>query len=424
MGNTLYAVTYILYSLFESYILYKLMNIFLGKPHCERKYVILVYTFRFVIGVIQYYYLPYIWYNVTFGIMRLFIITFCYEKNIQKRLVAVILAFMCLIATEAVVAVIYELCNIHMSTEGYNGNEFAHIGMAITLNIIYKIIARFKNIDNEVLIPNSFQVVSIIISIIMYLLITIILVYENMSKSVGIVSTISLLLILFLLVYLYDFIAKNYAEKIQKEMIEKEKQYYYKQVELMQENEKKLSDFRHDINNHLSVIQGMLENDSESTKKYVEKLVNKVENTRTFSNTGNIAIDSVINYKLSKAEDEGITINANIILPPKLRDDIQDMVTVLGNILDNAIEANRVPNLEKYININIRYKSGMVFIKVTNAYDGRMNMKNGQIVTKKNNKELHGIGLKSVKNVVDKYDGTVDIDYDDKQFRLKVVLYI
>lgn len=423
MDNTLYMSTYILYSLFELYILYKLMNLFLGKPNCEKRYVILAYGLRFLICTVQYCYFPYVWLNPIVGVAMLLAVTFCYGKNIQKKIVSVVISFMCIIAAETVVAAVYGICNIGIAVEGYNGDEYTYICMAVVLGIIYKLITCFKNVDNEVMIPNGFNIIIIMVSLMIFLLITIIFLQDGMSKSVKVISAICLLLIVFLLMYLYDLMVKNCIERIQSELIVKEKKYYYKQIELMKENGERLSNFRHDINNHLYVIQELIGDDKVSAKKYISSLINGVEDTKSYSSTGNIAIDSVINYKMSKAEEYGINVNVDITLPPSIGNDTEDIVAMLGNILDNAIEANRNVKKEKYVAVNIRHKSGMTFIRVINSYDGNINTENGQINTRKNDKELHGIGLKSVKFVVDKYDGTMDIKYDDNQFCIDIVLY-
>lgn len=424
MESSLYLMSYIFYSLFETYVLYKIMKVFLGKPKYNYEWVFVIYSFRFISGGLQFYYMPYAWLNLIMSISTLLILTVCYGNTIKKKVVAVVISFMSLIASETVIAAVCGICNMNISAEGHNGNEFSYIGMAIVFGIIYKLIACFRKDDNEVPIPKRFNVIIILVSVMLLFLVSALFLLENVSKSVKVISAICLLLILFVLMYLYDLMMINYSERLKAGMVEKEKQYYYKQIEIMRENNDKISRFRHDINNHLYVINEMIDERNESVKNYIQRLVDRVDNTKVYSKTGNIAIDSVINYKLSKAEDEQIEIRVNIILPPGLDGFTDGMVTIIGNLLDNAIEANRTVIKDRYIELDIKYKVGMVFIKVFNSYDGELNVCGGEIKTKKDNKELHGIGLKSVQSVVEEYTGTMDITYNDNQFGVKIVLYM
>ena len=79
---------------------------------------------------------------------------------------------------------------------------------------------------------------------------------------------------------------------------------------------------------------------------------------------------------------------------------------------------------DRYIGMKIKYKRGTVFIDVKNRYDGIVNHKNGELTTKKEDKAFHGIGLKSVRAVVNNHDGTMKVDFDEKEFRVNVMLYI
>ncbi len=425
MEGILYVITCAMYSLFETYAVYKFMRMFLGNTFCEKKYVVLTYASRLVVGAIQYGYLPYAWINLTVGVVLLILITLCYNGSWKKRVLAVVLVYMCLFVTEIFVAIIYALFNMDIVMNGHNTGEFTYIAMTIILALIVKIIESRKDIDSDVVLPKEFRKVAIVLDILMILLIITIFIQESIKNTIKIVLAISLIALLFVLMHLYEWIAKSYKEKIQVEIIEKEKQYYYKQIVVMQEYGEKLRSFRHDMNNHMAVIINMIEKDGELAKKYIEGIVNKVESLNIFSDTGNITIDSVINYKLSVAEEKHITVNVDIAVPNNIGMENEDIVTVFGNILDNAIEANDADNIDiKFVSINVKYKQGMLFIKCINSYDGSINIKNDKIETKKNNKELHGMGLKSIQSVVDKYDGVMNINYNDRKFEMEIALYV
>lgn len=424
MESILYGSSYILSTFFELYIISKFMNIFLGLGTKEKRVIVAAYIFRFVACTVQYAYMPYVLLNMLVGVSTLFIITLCYGGNIAKKIIAVVLIYVCLFTSEAVVAGVLELGDIHISERGHNGDAFSYIGISIVLWIIYEIISAFKNINKAVILPRTFDIIIVVLSIIIFAMETVIFSQESIMDSIKAMSVVCMLMVLFLIIYLYDIVSKYYAERIQSEVIEREKNYYMKQAELLEQGNKGIRELRHDMKNHLYAIASMIDDENEEAKKYIDNITNKFEKNRIYSSTGNVALDSVINYKLSKATEKNIQINSNIIIPSNIQEGVEDLVTIIGNLLDNAIEASENLVEDRYIGMKIKYKCGTLFIDVKNRYDGLVNQKNGEIITKKADKAFHGMGLKSVKVAVNNHDGTMRVDFDEKEFRVNVMLYI
>ena len=126
---------------------------------------------------------------------------------------------------------------------------------------------------------------------------------------------------------------------------------------------------------------------------------------------------------LSKAENEGCNIQAEIFLPNEISIENDDLVVVMGNLLDNAIEAIEKIKENKYIKISVKYDRQCLIVRVINSFDSQINMEKGKIQTRKENSEFHGIGLESVENVVAKYRGNIKIEYKKEIFSVGVVLY-
>lgn len=242
--------------------------------------------------------------------------------------------------------------------------------------------------------------------------------------SIKVISVICMLLVLFLIIYLYDVISRYYAERIQSEIIKREKNYYLKQAELLEQGDKGMRELRHDMKNHFYAITSMIGDENEEVKKYIGNIAEKIEKNEIYCSTGNVALDSVINYKLSKASEQNIQIYSNITIPSNIREGVEDLVTIIGNLLDNAIEACENLTEEKYLEIKMKYKQGTMFIEVKNRYDGIVKMRSGKIATKKEDKTLHGIGLKSVESAVNNHNGTMKVDFNEKEFQVNVMLYI
>lgn len=423
MEDHYYLLSYILSTFFEFYIISKFMKMFLGAGTQERKYLVAAYTFRFVACGVQYSLIPNVVLNLIFGFSTLFIISLCYQGNIINKIIAVVLVFVCLFTAEAVVAGILALGNVQFAGDERNGDTFSNLGIVMALWIIYEIIKTFKNINRMTVLPKLFDIIIILLSIMIFSMETVIFLQKNISKSIKILSSVCMLLILFLIIYLYDMISKNYMERIQSELVEREKNYYLKQAELLQQGEKELKDFRHDMNNHLYALGSMLREGEGEAKRYIENLTKKIKQTNAYCQTGNIALDSVINYKLTEAEEWNIRIEMEITLPSGIQEEIVDVIAIIGNLLDNAIEASKTIDENRFLFLKMKYKCGVLFITVKNAYDGIISCQNGEIRTRKDDKALHGIGLKSVRTVVEHYNGNMEIEYDEQVFCVRIMIY-
>ena len=227
------------------------------------------------------------------------------------------------------------------------------------------------------------------------------------------------------MMYVFDSLSKSFQERTQAEIVRREKTYYHNQSELLQKNYEELRQFRHDIKNKILVIRQMLEqNETERIYEYISQMADKLDNTRVYSQSGNVVIDSIINYKLGKAQEQGAKVKANIGIPSQIKIEDDDIVIILGNLLDNAIEATARLESNRYIEVNIEYNKDCVFIIVKNSYDNVINIVNGTIKTRKKDDILHGIGLKSVEATVEKYDGAINYEHNQDEFIANVMLYV
>lgn len=102
--------------------------------------------------------------------------------------------------------------------------------------------------------------------------------------------------------------------------------------------------------------------------------------------------------------------------------DVSDMVAIIGNLLDNAMEAVCKTETRR-ICMDVNYKKGRIFIYLENTYDGRINCKNGDILSTKSG-GVHGYGLKNIRKTLEKYNGCMDIEYTDTVFSVDILMYI
>ena len=235
--------------------------------------------------------------------------------------------------------------------------------------------------------------------------------------------------IAFLFFYLYYSVSKSFEKDIKSALHTQEKEYYYAQCELMQESAKQVRAVQHDIKNHLATIKTYTASGNyEDVKNYLDSLMDNIDKSETYSDTGNIAFDSIINYKLRNAKSDNIQLDLSVAVPLKINVAVADVVTILGNLLDNALEAVAKTN-EKFIKLDIEFGKGGLFTKVENSFNGEINYvadntESRRQITSLKGGEEHGYGLMNIQQSIEKYDGYMKISNIENTFHSMVFLYV
>ena len=180
----------------------------------------------------------------------------------------------------------------------------------------------------------------------------------------------------------------------------------------------------HDFHNHIEVLQRYLSRGRTAEAiGYLENLRTPMQSISQTAWIGDEAIDYLINSKIALAISQNIRVNTNIEFPHHTNIRRVDLVAILGNLLDNSIEAiNDAEDSLRFINLTIRRINDMVVIKVENGCSIAPTVADGDLQTSKTDKALHGWGLRSVRSVVERYDGTLETEYSDYTFRAVVTL--
>lgn len=182
-----------------------------------------------------------------------------------------------------------------------------------------------------------------------------------------------------------------------------------------------VSRINHDIKNHIMVLKhGMEVEDFEMVKNYLDKLIDEVPSAKIYY-TSHRALNAILNIKKKTAEELGIQFNTFIpnILPDLTISDM-DLVIILANCLDNAIEAVEKNEYGKYINLVIKSDEIGVSVMIENPIIHHM--RNIDLETTKKEKNKHGFGIKNVKTIVEKYSGTIKYEIQKNIFSVKIFL--
>ena len=180
--------------------------------------------------------------------------------------------------------------------------------------------------------------------------------------------------------------------------------------------------FRHDIRNRLFSLMAMVKDgQADKAVQIMENNLNWLEEMNgNIVNSGNPIIDALLQSKLHLAKEKKIKLNLQIKLAGEIKVDELELAIVLGNALDNAIEAvEKVPDKEKkFINLNLMSTDDRISMTVTNPVKDDINTE--KLKTTKPDKHNHGFGTQSIRTVAHRYDGVAEFKCEDKMFTVNL----
>ena len=180
--------------------------------------------------------------------------------------------------------------------------------------------------------------------------------------------------------------------------------------------------FRHDFKNmHIAMEQLLKEGKCAEALEQLQLQDRAMRHTAAQFDTGNSFADALLSHKQTRAERAGASIQFKGALSPETPEPT-DLCVILGNTLDNAIEACEKLDGKKMIEISAVCRSGFLFLTVCNPATGPVAVRGGIVETTKENKTLHGFGLYSLNTVVRKYDGTVKLFSENDRFTAEIEL--
>lgn len=203
------------------------------------------------------------------------------------------------------------------------------------------------------------------------------------------------------------------------------------QIELQKQNYKTLNNsiesyyaFKHDIRHHLLAIKSMMD-----AENYIaaSEYFDKFSETEICQNVDmlckNFTVDSILKYYMSIARNNNIEFKVNLNIPENINIDNLDLSIIIGNCVENAIEAcNKViDKSKKYINIKAEIKGFNLLLRINNSFNGQVIKEDKLIKTNKKSQE-HGIGLSNVRKIAEKYNGFFDVKYTDSEFQVSIVM--
>lgn len=238
----------------------------------------------------------------------------------------------------------------------------------------------------------------------------------------------SMILINLLVFYILSRMQSVYRKQLDVRVLEQQNKAYEYQMEALKTNEERISALHHDMKNHFLALDRLAEKGNNSeVRMYLKNLEGASGLESQIVSTGNDIIDGFLNVKLDEAIRYGVETNAEINVSKDLNMNPRDISIVLGNLLDNALQALRGIHgggKRKRLTVKMREEPGMLYVRITNSHNETIKRKGGVFQTTKAEKDGHGIGLKNVGRIVDAYHGHLEIEYTDEMFSVELLLFL
>jgi len=249
----------------------------------------------------------------------------------------------------------------------------------------------------------------------------------SQTKTIAFVAVAAIMLIAsnLLVFYLFEKQLKQDANAQQSSLAQQQMQYqtqYYKEIA---EKYKLSNQTVHDTKNQLFAVSiAISNNETDKAKSKIDEMCNNVFGASNSIKTGNDALDALLNTKYRNIEDSNINFIHSIFIAAKNQIDDIDLCIIVGNALDNAIEAcSKIKTAgKKNIELKMMQVGDHLTIELTNPTSTIAETINGKIATGKKDTGLHGFGLQSIQELVNKYNGNLTISQKEGYFNLKIYM--
>ena len=378
---------------------------------------ILAYSASVVLTTTEYYFFNVSWLNLLSTLVGLIIITIPYYGKLKKKIqfVLYVLSISCILDL-----CVYALLSSTFDYENYStpASILSLFFLLIVQLITKRVLA--KNKSEELSSPHWWRYIVSLVTCIAASLVVI------MDKSISPWSLSAVcgafLFINLIVVYLFEDLIKTKQNEYENLILSDQARAYEKELSMQQENVDAIRTYRHDMKHHLLAMRVMnKEGKVDELDRYIVQVSEDLSEIEPIAYTGNVGVDGVLNYMLQKAKYNGIDVQLHVVIPEDLDIPVFDMNIILGNLIENAIEANECVDKPR-IDILMKYVKNALLIEISNTHVNTIDLINNEMVSTKQDKTTHGYGIRNVRKVLSKYEHSLVFEENEDIFVVRVML--
>ncbi|MCL2248946.1 MAG: GHKL domain-containing protein [Oscillospiraceae bacterium] len=367
--------------------------------------------------------------NITVSIFTFTVIALLFSGSLTNRLIFTVFLLIAAIVSEFIVSYAIAIFGNISPYDMQFGTPAFIIGLMLSRTqfaIIARTISRIA--ENRKLPPISIKRWIVLIALpIGNLLVLYNFLFQRNHTALDIFSSLVVMTTAIAVLTVYGKILSDYEVEVKNRYLEELLSHLRYQYVMAERSIKLVSKTKHDIKNLLIGFKTGIQNQNiESVQNHITKILDEIDAYDGPAKSGNLVIDSIINYKFGIANENQIHFSTDLNISNNLNLDSVVVCQIIGTALDNAIEATeKIEDAEKkVVEITVKSEQGTLSIQITNPYVGDIvtNTKGGIMSSKKNHRS-EGIGLQSIMGVVSENDGIYNVDYSDDRFNLRVLLF-
>ena len=437
MNELLNSMQYIFFSILTLYTYHLFFRMTLTFKSSKKKLIYLGYSGYFIVTATSYFTVNRTWLNLTIGVVGLWLLTQVYGGNQSRKLIICLITVIFMALFEVMVTNIYALVTSTELTQimaDSNTTFFLYALSKLMPFLLLKYYCYFKR--NEEIVqqegPWPFGVtlqliiIPLLSMMVLHVLYCLVQALETQQAMVMLMlGTFSIIIINIILFNLYEQLVRKHQQTLEQSLLTKQIEYYKVLYETIGHERREAFKLRHNMKHELLNIRTLLM--VKSNQLAVEGIDQILEMNHSsieiFSEVP--IIDAVLNYKVQEAKLNQIQIHIKASIGNQIKVSSTHLANILGNALDNAIEAckENPDKQERYIEVIIKQEYTNMYLCIMKPYYGEVVLEGQFPLSKKRNNAQFGIGLKTIESILKDNNNSMHIDIQNNRFSLEIILF-
>lgn len=306
------------------------------------------------------------------------------------------------------------------------------IAFLVIINLLYAFImfVIYKMFSGDIKLKSRVEitfmillpVMSLVVSVLAFAIMSDVNISDFDRLILGIIDFV-VLLFTFSLYIIVTKLSNNYEMERSNLIMKKQQDIYKAEIEITNKYISDISTVKHNMTNKILCMEDLIKNnDLQDAKTICNDLKNELKTIGSVINTGNVFLDSILNVIYNKALENNVKMTVRVNADLK-RIESYDLITLIGNLGDNCIDCLKgMPMDNRKMHIYIVQRGNYYIMEVSNTVLGPVTKNNKELKTSKSNSREHGYGLKTVKNIVEKYYGKITFIEENGKFVVKILI--
>lgn len=356
--------------------------------------------------------------NMASNIAAFFLIVSAYSMDKGRKYMALAVTYVMGVFVEAFVFLAFARYvpgqHVGFVWQGLVALIFLSMGMFLR--------GKFKD-KRDISLPARAMAVFLAIPLLTQAYIVYLLVFRQEMGALSVFTSLMLFLLNLFALYFYYCLLELYSVCQGKGLSAQMKRVLTYQSKVDEGSKRRLRELRHDMKYHLRELSAMAaKGKRKELLDYIDSMNKFMLNKEEYVCTGNEELDGLLNYMLKEADRLLGGAQVEIKIPDKIYFGDFAMCVILGNLVDNALR-EAAKSEEKLLSVKMEINKGILVIEVENSYAGEIIENEDGLQTNQEDMDIHGIGLKSVRRVVEEVGGKMTVDHANHRFWVQVLLY-